>query len=261
MKNFYAILIFCCLFAGCSDDDNQATFTTPSSSSFASKPEANQMFDNTYKGIYKGIVIGNISGSIYVDLYNDNKIWAKFQTENSETYVLENVPLLEENGEEKSTYLIRFRFANENMSFELKLDEYGNNISTSNFNFNSTTNSRVCILKEKSNSLIKCYTGTYNSHEETGEINFTSNGQLNVRGLSKKSNTTNFTNVNGDIIMIPPINSEFKTETNTSPVMFYQLNANLHVGQISGYLDGDQYTGNWMLEEHELGNWSAKRIL
>jgi hypothetical protein len=261
MKNFYAILFFCCLFSGCTDDDNQATFTTPTATSFASKPEAKQMFDNSYKGIYKGIIIGNISGSIYVDLYNDNKIWARFQTENLETYVLENVPLLEDDGEDKSTYLIKFRFANENMSFELKLDEYGNNISTSNFNFYSNTISRVFILKEKSNSLIKCYTGTYNSHEETGNINFTTNGQLYVKGLAKKSNTTNFTNISGEIIMTPLINNEFKTDANTNPIMLYQLKANLHVGQISGYLDGDQFTGNWILEEHELGNWSAKRIL
>ncbi|MBC5835379.1 hypothetical protein G6N05_06335 [Flavobacterium sp. F372] len=66
MEKFFSILIFCCLLSNCSDDD-QATMAT-TSTTLASKPEANSLFDNSHKGIYKGIVIGNTSGVLYVDL-------------------------------------------------------------------------------------------------------------------------------------------------------------------------------------------------
>ena len=260
MKNFFTLLICCCLFSSCSDDSTEATLTNPSTSnSLASKPEAKPIFDESYKGIYKGVVIGNISGALYIDILNDDRIWAKIQTDNHETYVLENVPL---SGTGRSTLDLRkYRFANEDISFEMKLDDTGNNITISNFDFFSDTNADVCLLKEKSTSQIKCYTGAFISNDESGNVNFTSDGELRVKGLSKQLNATSTTNVNGEINIIPINDGILKASHEVNPIFKYQLNANLHFGQISGYLERLKMDGNWMYDNNEIGNWNATRIL
>ena len=234
--------------------------TTPSTT-LASRPEANSAFDYSYKGIYKGIVIGNTSGAIYVDLYNDDKIWAKLQTDNNETFILENVPLSESDGKDLTPYFIKFKFANENVSFEIKLDDTGNNVTVSSFNFFSNKNSKVSLVKERSTSLIKCYTGSFTSMDETGKINFTSDGQLKVVGLSKELNALSFVNISGEINVISPNDVTSKPNNNGEPMNQYLLNANLHIGQISGLLNGYKFDGDWMYEESELGSWHATRIL
>lgn len=263
MKNFFTLLIFCCFFLNCSDDSNEAMFITPSATaSLASRPEANSMFDDSHKGIYKGIVIGDISGSLYIDILNDGKIWAKLQTDHHETYVLQNVPLPENEANISVTpFFVRYRFANKDVSFEIKLDNTGNNINVSDFKFFSNSTTKVCLIKEKSTSLIKCYAGVFMGHEETGNINFTSDGQLKVKGLSKELNSANIANVNGEINAIFPSDETSRLNTDSRPVMLYQLKANLHVGKISGFLDGLQFDGNWIYEESELGSWNATRIL
>lgn len=261
MKNFFTLLFFCCLFSNCSNDD-QATMTTPSTTaSLASRPEANSAFDNSYKGIYKGIVIGNVSGAVYVNVFNDDKIWAKLQTENHETYILQNVPLtVEEDSKDIVPFYIKYRFANENVSFVIKLDETGSILNVSDFKFFSDTHSKVCMVKEKSTSLIKCYTGTFTSHDESGNINFTSDGQLKVKGVSTEINSMNFTNIIGTMNLISPADEISKTGNDDS-IKQYVLNANLHLGQISGYLSGYTFDGVWMFEDNEIGTWKAARIL
>ncbi|MES2864528.1 MAG: hypothetical protein V4666_10450 [Bacteroidota bacterium] len=260
MKNFFTLLIFGCLFLSCSDDSNEATFSTPSTTDLASKPEADPEFDNSYKGIYKGVVIGGVSGAIYVDILNDNKIWAKLKTTNRATYILEEVPL---SGSGKSTdpTLNKYRFANENVSFDLELDDNGNNITVSNFEYFSDKNSKVCLLKERSASLIKCYAGRFTSFNEEGSVNFTSEGDLTVIGLSKKIFSKDYTSVTGEIDIAFPNDGIIDSENEIEPNTQYRLNANLHIGQISGYLKKNAFDGNWMNDGNELGKWSADRIL
>ncbi len=261
MKKFFTLLIFCCIFSSCSDDSSEAITTNPITASLAIRPEANSMFNNSYMGIYKGIVIGNVSGVMYVDLLNDGKIWAKFLTNNQETYILKIAPTTDEGGKSALYDTKKFHFMNENMEFEMELDLNGNNITTSNFNFFSNNTSKICLIKEKSNSLIKCYIGIFSGYEESGTINFTSDGLLQVKGISQKLNSRTFTDVSGKIKLILPINAELKTGNNETPHLKYQLNANLHLGQISGYLKGYMFDGNWMNEDSELGSWKATRIL
>ena len=255
MKNFFTLLFFCCLFSSCSDDD-QATMTTPSTT-LASTPEANSSFDNSYKGIYKGIVIGSVSGALYVDIQNDGKTWAKFQTDHHETYVLQSMPV--EGDKNTSSDLRKYRFANENISFELKLDGVGTNITVSNFKYFDDNTSAVNLIKEKSNSLIKCYTGKFKSEGEDGNVNFTSDGHLKVSGLSKGLNSEFTTKINGEINMVHVDDGISRNNGNITYV--YQLNANLHIGQITGNLDVYKFDGRWMIEGSDFGYWDATRIL
>ena len=255
MKNFFTFLFFCCLFSSCSDDD-QATMTTPSTT-LASRPEANSSFDNSYKGIYKGIVIGNVSGAIYVDILNDGKTWAKLETDHNETYVLENMPV--EGDKNTSSDLRKYRFANENVSFELKLDDYGTNITVSNFKYFSDNTSVASLVKEKSNSLIKCYTGKYKSDGELGSVNFTSDARLKVKGLSREMNSILTTKISGEINAV--LSSDGMSKNNGNTTGIYHLKANLHIGQIIGDLDGYKFDGRWMIEGDQFGDWDATRIL
>lgn len=255
MKIFFTLLFFSCLFFSCSNDD-QATLITPSTT-LASRPEANSSFDNSYKGIYKGIVIGNVSGALYVDIQNDGKTWAKLQTDHHETYVLQSMSI--EGDKNSSSDLREYRFANENVSFELKLAGDGTNITVSNFKYFDDNTSAVNLVKEKSNSLIKCYTGKFNSEGEDGSVNFTSDGHLKVSGLSKGLNSEFTTKISGEINVVL-INNEI-SKNNGGNSGAYQLNANLHIGKISGYLEGYKFDGRWMIEGGEFGKWDATRIL
>lgn len=261
MKNFYVLLFFCCLFSSCTEDNNEATFTNPIANSLASKPEANPIYDESYKGIYKGIITGTISGALYIDILNDDKIWAKFLTNTDEIYVLENVPLSEGRGKNTLSELRKFRFSSENVSFDITLNETGNNITVSDFNFYAESHLTGCIIKEKSYSLIKCFKGNFIGNDESGSVNFTSDGELKIKGLSKKSNSNNITNVNGEINIFLFNDGIAKTDNEINPSIQYQLNANLHHGQISGYLDRNNVKGNWMYDNNEIGHWSAARIL
>lgn len=261
MKNFYSLLIFCCLFLSCTDDNNEAARTANSTTLLASKPEAKSMFDKSYKGIYKGIVIGNVSGTLHVNIFNDESIWAKFQTEDKVTYTLKNIPYLEDGEVSSLSTLKKYRFADKNISFEVKIDENGNNIETSSFNFFSDSKSKICLIKEKSTSLIKCYTGNYTGLEESGTVNFTSDGYSTVRGLSKKSNSSEFVTLTGEIEIIIPNDGISIIGNSTKHDIQYQLKANLNLGYIEGYLDGYRFDGNWMNEGVEIGNWGATRIL
>lgn len=262
MKNLFTLLFFCCLFSSCTEDNNQATLTPSTAKYLASKPEANSKYDESYKGIYKGIITGNISGALYINIFNDDTIWAKFLTNSEDIYVLQNVPLSEGDGKTSFSELRKFRFSSENVSFEITLDETGNNITVSDFNFYLENNLSVCLIKEKSNSLIKCYTGNFSGHDEYGSVNFTSDGELKIKGLSKKLNSKNVTNVIGEIsVFFFDDDGTTKTANGISPSIQYQINANLHHGQIFGYLDRNSLNGNWMYDNKEIGDWSATRIL
>lgn len=261
MKNFYSLLIFCCFFLSCTDDNNEAARTANSTTQLASTPEAKSIFDNSYKGIYKGIVIGNVSGTLHINILNDETIWAKFQTEDKVTYTLENIPYPDESGADFEPVMKKYRFGDENIAFEVKLDETGNHITTSNLKFFSDSSSKICLAKEKSNSLIKCYTGEYTGLEESGAVNFTSDGQSRVSGLIKKTNSPEVFAFTGEIEIIFSDGEISRTENGNSPDILYQLNANLHVGYIRGYLYGYRFDGNWMNEDMEIGNWGATRIL
>ncbi len=261
MKNFYSLLIFCCLFLSCSDDNTEAARTANSTTPLASKPEAKSMFDNSYKGIYKGIVIGNVSGTLHVNILNDEAIWAKFLTEDNVTYTLESVPYLEGDAVSSVPALKKYHFADENMSFEVKIDETGNSISTSNFKYFSDSSSKICLIKEKSTSLIKCYTGDYSGLDEYGTVNFTSDGHSKVRGLVKSANSSEVVSLIGEIDIVLPNGEISRTDNANSPDILYRLNANLQVGYIRGYLNGYRFDGNWMNESTEIGNWGATRIL
>jgi hypothetical protein len=261
MKNFFTLLFFCCIFLNCTEESNEATRAVNSTTLLASKPEAKSMFDNSYKGIYKGIVIGNVSGTLYVNILNDGEFLAKFQTEDKVTYILEKVPVLREDKESSVPYLFKFRFANEKMSFDMKLDETGNNITVSNFNFFSNEKAQICLVKEKSTSLIKCYIGSYTGSDESGIVNFTSDASSKVIGLSKNSDSFEIDHLIGTIDVILPNDEISKTLDNNNPVTKYLLNANLHIGNISGYLSGNSFDGKWMYEETEFGDWHAMRML
>ena len=261
MKNVYVLLFFCCLLSGCSDESQVATFDTTSTAQFANRPEANPTHDNSYKGIYKGIIAGNISASLYVNIYNvnDNQIFAKIQTENHETFMLENVTF--PTGKMSEPTYKRFHFQSGKISFDLKLDEFGNNITVTNFKFFSDETSKICLKKETSTSLLKCYIGMFTNDNESGRINFTSDGELKVKGLSTDNNSPSINDVNGEITIITSETSKLSFGGNIDPNILFQLNANLHIGQIYGYLKGYKFNGNWMYDGNQIGTWNAERIL
>lgn len=262
MKNFYSLLILSCFFLNCTNESSEATTTnTTSTTPLASETEADPMYDNSYKGIYKGILIGNKSGSLYINLYNDGQIYAKLQTENYETFDLSNVPIDDFEGREVSPIYRKFRFANENMTFDIKLDDYGNDIVVSDFKFFSDNTLKASLFKETSTSLIKCYTGTFTGQDEIGRVNFTSDEDLKVRGLSMNFHSSTLTEVVGEIVVLTSSDSKSGIDINIDPNFQIKLNANLHFGHISGNLSGYKFDGDWMYKDNKIGSWKATRIL
>lgn len=260
MKKIYVLLLICCTFYNCSDDSQEATLDTTTAAQFASKPEADPMYDNSYRGIYKGIVTGNISGALYVNILNDNRITAKLLTNDNKTYVLNNIPISDDEGG-AGTVFKNFLFENENISLKIKLDESGSNISIPHFDFYSNENSKICLKKETSTSLIKCYTGAFEGNGEEGNVNFTTDGQMQIKGISQELMSSIYTDVNGDITLTNPIDDSFTTDSGGKPNPQYQLNANLHIGDITGVLNRNHFDGFWMINGEKMGQWNANRIL
>lgn len=261
MKNVYVLLFFCCLLSGCSDESQVATFDTTSTAQFASKPEANSIYDNSYKGIYKGIITGAVSGALYVNLYNDNLITAKILTNDHKTFVLNNIQNSEEDGKSVDSFIKTFIFEDDNISLKIKIDDTGNNISIPYFSYFSNENAKICLKKETSTSQIKCYTGIFKNDLEDGSVNFTTDGQMKISGISQESESTDYTEVSGEITITNPIDDNSEKENTTKPNPQYIINANLHIGDIYGVLNRHHAEGNWMINGEKTGLWFGDRIL
>ncbi|SEP78565.1 hypothetical protein [Flavobacterium urocaniciphilum] len=261
MKNVYVLLFFCCLLSGCTDETMDATTDTTSTAQFASKPEANPVYDNSYKGIYKGVITGDISGALYVNLYNDSQIFAKIITNDNKTFILNNVPITEEEGKNQGITFKKFIFEDDNIKLELMIEVTGNYISILNFSYFGEENYKICLKKETSTSLIKCYTGIFKSDLVHGSVNFTSDGQMKISGTTQELNSFAFTDVVGEITISNPIDDSTSEEFPSKPNPQYIINANLHIGEISGILNRNHAEGNWMINGEKNGLWFGDRLL
>ena len=153
---FSAVLII----TACSKSNDN---TTNSSSGFSNTPLAKAAYDNNNFGIYKGVFVGS-TGNAEINVNNDNTLKAVLKI-NGTTSTYTSAQTVTQN--QAST----INFASGSNSFTFSTSATGASPLISNINIAGHAYSGMSVLKEKSDSLVKCYEGTFTSSGSGGTFN------------------------------------------------------------------------------------------
>ncbi|TBX69575.1 hypothetical protein EZL74_06780 [Flavobacterium silvisoli] len=226
MKKLFLFLILGALTLSCSSDSS-------SGSSISNTPEAKSQYDNSNFGIYKGVFVGS-SGTVNINVNNDGSIVAILVIDGTTfTYTTtESVTL--------NSVINGLTFTNGSSSFDFNVDASGNSATITNIVISGHPNANMYVVKEFSDALVKCYTGSF-SGDDSGVFNLiVSEGEIN--GLAK-SNSGN------ESIILQGM------ETNNV------ITGSFSDGTFSGNVSGNTISGTWQNISSESGNWSGTRKL
>jgi hypothetical protein len=236
MKKLLLIFVVGCLTFSCSDEESSPTPTLSDTATALAE------FNNSAQGIYKGIITGPLGeASLLVNIYNDGTVWAK----------------MEHNGVEFLFETDDF-FPNENINMS-----YIFHSGDKEFNFNVLENGllpeavaiefngismRGILLKEKSNSLVKCFNGTYVGGDNGKFCTVIGNGKVLLIGKS------NLLTDNGGAI--------YGEGYDSNDVIFEgYVSLGFSPGIFNGVVEGNSVNGSWSSVQHGNGTWSGNRIL
>ncbi|MBX2934484.1 MAG: hypothetical protein KF825_09575 [Ferruginibacter sp.] len=150
------------MFSACkkSDDNNPG-------GSFSNIPNAKVAFNNSNYGVYKGVFTGS-SGNIEINVNNDNTLNAVLEIDGvTSTYT--SAQTVAQNQASTIT------FTSGANSFVFSTTATGGNPTITGINIAGHPNSGISLLKEKSDSLVKCYEGTFRSDHSSGTFNMVIN--------------------------------------------------------------------------------------
>ena len=226
MKKIILVLLIGVLTFSCSSDST-------SSSSLSNTPEAKAMYDSSNYGIYKGVFVGS-SGSVYININNDGTIFA--------TLVIDGTTFNYTTTESATlnSIISGLTFTNGSSSFDFNVDASGNFATITNITINGHPNANMSVTKEFSDTLVKCYIGSY-SGDDTGVFNLiVSGGEIN--GLAKSNSGSETIDLEG-------------YETNNV------ISGAFNGGTFSGNVNNNSISGSWQNTSSESGNWSGNRKL
>ena len=146
------------LFTGCAkkkSNDNNDTL--------ADKSDAKAIYDNSNYGIYKGVFVGS-SGTLMINVNNDNSLSANLKIDGT-NYDFTSTQTIQPN---QATSV---NFTNGSHSFTFSVDANGANPTVSNISMAGHPNAVAAVAKETSQSVIRCYEGTYTGADEGGVFN------------------------------------------------------------------------------------------
>lgn len=265
MKKYLFFLATLSLFIGCTDDESELTYQN--SSQFASKPEAKAIFNNSFKGIYKGTILNGSTGFIYINILNDGQIAAKLKT-NSSTIsfiVLEQTISLDELGE-----LHKYKFGNSDSTFFFEVYSDGSKPVINNVILYGKKSNGYSIQKELSNAQVKCYSGHFEG-TDNGMLVFSTREDGILKGFHQQATSNNPIAISGTLTKVLMGNDDSEELNNSIPgdskinptdlSYLYKINSTMFVGQLTGYLSGYTFSGNWIYEESILGKWQVDRIM
>ncbi|MEO6611564.1 MAG: hypothetical protein ABIT05_14035 [Chitinophagaceae bacterium] len=135
----------------------------------AEKPLANASFDHSNYGIYKGVFVGS-SGNAVINVNNDNTLNAVLKIDGT-TSTYTSTQTIAQN--QVST----INFISGSNSFTFSTSATGGNPAFSNIIIAGHPFAGMSVLKEKSDSLVKCYEGTF-SGGSTGTFNMEINANV-----------------------------------------------------------------------------------
>jgi len=226
MKKLFLFLILGMLTLSCSSDSS-------SGNSISNTPEAKSQYDNSNFGIYKGVFVGS-SGTVNININNNGTIVAILVIDGvSFTYTTtESVTL--------NSVINSLTFTNGSSSFDFSVDASGNSATITNIVISGHPNANMQIVKEFSDALVKCYTGSF-SGDDSGVFNLiVSEGEIN--GLAKSNSGSESINLQG-------------LEANNV------ITGSFSNGTFTGNVSGNNISGTWHNTNSESGNWSGSRKL
>lgn len=164
-KKFLSICLFSAvlLFTACSKSDDDSSSSNNSGSGLSNTPKANAAFDNSNFGIYKGVFVGS-TGNAEINVNNDNTLSAVLKISGS-TLTYTSAQTVTQN--QASTV----NFVSGSNSFTFSTSATGANPVISNITIAGHAYAGISLLKEKSDSLVKCYEGTFTSSGSGGTFN------------------------------------------------------------------------------------------
>ncbi len=226
MKKLFLFLILGTLTLSCSSDSS-------SGNSISNTPEAKSQYDNSNFGIYKGVFVGS-SGTVHIDINNNGTVVASLVIDGTTfTYTTTETVTL-------NSAINGLTFTNGSSSFDFSVDATGNSATISNIVISGHPNANIYIVKEFSDALVKCYTGSF-SGDDSGVFNLiVSDGEIN--GLAKSNSGNESINLQG-------------LEANNV------ITGSFSGGTFSGNVSGNNISGTWQNISSESGNWSGTRKL
>lgn len=219
-----ALLIF-----GCSEDDA----TTYTCDTCTDTPEASAANDNNGKGIYKGLVVGS-SGTIKFDIANSGSGIVALLTMDGEEYELVT------QASYNSTTGLNGTFTNANAGISIGFSVTASGLpQITSIVIPGHPNATIELYKEKSNSLVRVFEGTF-SGDVSGVFNLVTRGeQWIVIAKAKGSTSTEY------------CSGYLQSET---------LVSNCDI-TITGDINVDVVSGKWDDGDGASGSWKGKRTL
>jgi len=203
--------------------------------SFNDTPLANAQYNNSNYGIYKGVIVGS-SGTIIIDLNNNQSISATMIID----YVTYRFTTSQSVRQGINTTL---NFTSGSNSFRFTVSSNGTNPTISSIYINGHPNAAIIIVKETSNSLVRCYEGSY-SGDDYGIFNAIIYNN-SIRAIIK-SNTGYYYTANGTVL---------NNQINLSGNVGYTAN-------FTGLLRNNNFSGTWISNSNNAhGNWLGNRSL
>lgn len=226
MKNLLLAVIFGAITLSCSSDSSSGT-------SLSNTPQAKVEFDNKNFGIYKGVFVGS-TGTILFNINNEEglSVTLTINESTSTCTTTETVTL--------ASAISGLTFTNGSSSFGFSVDSNGDNPTVNNDNISGHPNATIVVLKEFSDSLVKCYVGTFNG-DDSGTFNFINEGNV-IEGLGKPYDADSSTLLSG-ILSGTSITGSFEG------------------GTFAGSQNNNNISGTWQNSASESGNWSGTRKL
>lgn len=226
MKKMILTLLLSVMVLSCSSNDS-------SGSSLSNTPTAKEEYDASNFGIYKGVFVGS-SGTVLININNEGSVSAtlvingtSFSYTTTESVTLNSVI----NG---------LTFTNGSSSFDFSVDASGNFALISNIVISGHPNANMYVVKEFSDALVKCYTGSF-SGDDSGVFNLiVSDGEIN--GLAKSNSGNESINLVG-------------VEANNI------ITGTFSGGTFTGNVNNNSISGTWQNISAETGNWSGTRQL
>lgn len=226
MKKLLLLSFLGIMTLSCSSDSS-------SSPALDETPDAKAQYDDSSFGVYKGVFVGS-SGTIQIDIYNNGTATANLTINGSSKTFTSNQKVTEDFAIEAMT------FTNGNNYFDFNVNGEGSDPHISNIYIYGHPDANIAVTKELSNSLVKCFTGTYTG-SQSGIFNIITK-QNSIYGVAKDGNE---------------YYSFFLNGTTTGN----HLAGTFEGGTFSGTLSGNQLDGLWQNIYNEHGNWTATRKL
>ncbi|WP_333599451.1 hypothetical protein [Flavobacterium sp.] len=226
MKRLFLALFLGTLTFSCSSDSS-------SGSSLSDTPTAKSEYDSSNYGIYKGVFVGS-TGTVLINIKNEGTLSATLTIDGTaSTYTSSETVTL-------ATAIEGLTFTNGSSSFDFNVSAVGGNAAISNINISGHPNANIDIVKEYSNSLVKCYVGTFTG-DSSGALNLIIKGNV-LYGLAKPSDDNNSVLLSGSL-------------TGTT------IAGGWENGTFIGTASGNSMSGTWQNTFSESGSWSGTRKL